>query len=117
MLAFLQSSELPGMPRAAGRMWEGGSVCSKEMPALRQAAEKLNPTEGAQMATAVANGSHLTLGRWHCIISRWEPTAHLPREIFFWMKAVGKAWTVLLEEQSEWWHPQTDAFPQHHCAK
>lgn len=83
MLASLQSSELPGMPRAAGRMWQGGSVCSKEMPALRQAAEKLNATEGAQMATAVANGSHLALGRWHCIISRWEPTAHLPREIFF----------------------------------
>lgn len=32
------------------------------------------------------------------------------------MKAVGKAWPILLEEQSEWWHPQTDVFLQHHGA-
>lgn len=42
MLRSLQSSELPVMPRAAGRsvagQWAGGSACSKERPALRQAA-------------------------------------------------------------------------------
>lgn len=51
----------PWCPGCRQGQWAGGSVCSKEMPALRQAAGKLSPTEGAQMATVVADGSHLVL--------------------------------------------------------
>lgn len=86
MLPSLQSSELPVVPRAAGRTVAGTlgrRLCLLQgTPALRQTAGKLSPTEGAQMAIAVADGSHLALGRWHCVIRRVRPTAHLPREIF-----------------------------------